>query len=369
MGASAEVIARDLDWGVVTIRKYLNLTGGLAPASWKRPDYRLSLEDRIEISIGIRTGQSNAQIAARLGRDRSTIGREITKGQSKPGGARSSYRVSQGQRVAWNNRRRPKAFKITDNQALFDYVQQGLKDRLSPEQIGGRLVQDFPEDPAMRVHHETIYRTLYLKARGGLERELNASLRTGRTIRHPKRASDERRGRIKDMVSIHDRPEEALDRQVPGHWEGDLIVGKNGASAIATIVERHSNYLILVRLEPGMNRVQATTQALVARLGTLPQDLKRSLAWDQGSEMHQHTHITEMTGIQIYFADPHSPWQRPSNENTNGLLREYFPKGTDLSIHTQATLDAVAAQLNRRPRKRLDYNTPDETLAEYLPLR
>lgn len=218
----------------------------------------------------------------------------------------------------------------------------------------------------MRVSHETIYRTIYLQARGGLKRELTALTRTGRTIRYPNRKPDARRGRLKNMVSIWDRPAEALERTVPGHWEGDLIVGKNGASAIGTIVERFSNYLILVKLDPALDRPTALTQALVPKLAQLPATLQRSLTWDQGKEMAKHRQITIDSGVQVYFADPHSPWQRATNENTNGLLRQYFPKGTDLSVYSQLDLDQVADEMNRRPRKRLHFATPYETLEEYL---
>lgn len=248
-------------------------------------------------------------------------------------------------------------------------MQAGLDERLSPEQIAGRLRRDHPDREDLHVSTETIYKTIYLQARGGLKRELQALTRTGRTIRYPKRKTGERRGRVKGMISIWDRPLEALDRSIPGHWEGGLIVGAAGQSAIATIVERHSNFLILGWLDPELNRVEATEQALINKLGTLPASLRSTLTWDQGKEMANHRNVSIATGIETYFADPHSPWQRASNENTNGLLRQYFPKGTDLSRYSQEDLDFVADELNRRPRRRLEFATPYEVLSKHLLLQ
>ncbi|WP_374928233.1 IS30 family transposase [Kytococcus sedentarius] len=325
----------------------------------------LTLEERYRIKEMLLEGCSLRHIGRVLDRSASTISREVRRGGATAT-RRWQYSPAMAQRAAWVARRRPKPLKLTANPVLAQAVQDGLDERLSPEQIVGRLRREHPDDPAWHVSHETIYKTLYLQARGGLKRELKALTRTGRTVRHPRRKPDERRGRVAGMVSIWDRPAEALDRQVPGHWEGDLIIGKAGASAIGTLVERHSNYLILVHLDPDLPRVEATVQGLVAKLGELPETLKRSLTWDQGNEMAHHQQVTDLTGVQVYFADPHAPWQRASNENTNGLLRQYFPKGTDLSVHSQLDLDMVADQMNRRPRKRLEFATPQETLAEYL---
>ncbi|WP_166649320.1 IS30 family transposase [Naumannella halotolerans] len=365
MGQSLEVIAADLGVGEGTLRRYLVRSGGVRPRIVADSRARLSLEERFRIKELLVEKRSVRSIAAVLGPAPSTISREIRRGSVS--GYRSEYRPMRAQRLAWEGRRRPKTLKIPSEPRLLTAVKAGLAERLSPEQIVGRLRRDFPDDPAMSVSHETIYRTLYLQARGGLKRDLQTSTRTGRTIRQPQRRAGHRRSQIKDMVSIWDRPVEALDRTVPGHWEGDLIVGKHGESAIGTIVERHSNFLILIHLDPAKeNRVIATRDGLIAKLAGLPTTLKRSLTWDQGREMAQHRHISDMTGIDIYFADPRSPWQRASNENTNGLLRQYFPKRTDLSIHSQTDLDHVADQMNRRPRKRLEFATPYEVLSQYL---
>lgn len=363
MGSSLEEIAEDLGVAGNALRRYAKETGGLAPERWKDPDRFLTLEERYRIKELLLEGHSIRRVAALLGRAPSTISRELARAGA---GTTGQYRPTAGHRAAWERRRRPKQLKILACPELARSVQQGLEEKLSPEQIIGRLKRDHPGREDLRVCHETIYKSIYLQARGGLKRELAALTRTGRTIRHPQKSAQRRRSSISGMVSIWDRPAEALDRAVPGHWEGDLIVGKDGASAIATIVERHSNFLILGRLDPELNRVQATTAALTAKLGDLPAALRRTLTWDQGTEMAQHQQISIATGIEIYFADPHSPWQRASNENTNGLLRQYFPKGTDLSVYSQEDLDFVADQMNRRPRKRLEFATPYEKLSEHL---
>lgn len=363
MGLSNADVAIAVGTNRGSVQRHVVSAGGIAPERWKDPDRLLTFEERFRIKELLVEGRSLRQIARVLGRSPSTISREVRRGSD---GGRSHYRATQGQRIAWTRRRRPKVLKICSSLRLQGLVQAGLDEKLSPEQIVGRLRRDHPDDRELHVSHETIYKTIYLQARGGLKRDLQALTRTGRTIRHPQRSGEERRGRIKGMVSIWDRPADALDRQIPGHWEGDLIVGKNGASAIATIVERHSNYVILARIDPDKNRVEATRDALVAKLADLPEVLKGSLTWDQGKEMGKHLEIAAMTGIDIYFADPHSPWQRASNENTNGLLRQYFPKGTDLSVHSQDDLDYVADQMNRRPRKRLDFATPYETINQAL---
>jgi transposase, IS30 family len=366
MGLSIEQIAEQIDSNRMTVGRYVKSTGGIAPERWKDPDRLLTLEERFRIKELLVEGCSLRQIARVLGRSPSTISREVKAGGMGQATRRSQYSPTTGQRRAWIKRRRPKSLKIPSNPRLRALVQAGLEQKLSPEQIVGRLRREHPNEPELHVSHETIYKTIYLQARGQLKRDLQALTRTGRTIRRAQRSGHERRGRITGMTSIWDRPTEALDRHVPGHWEGDLIVGKNGASAIATIVERHSNYLILIRLDPDKNRVEATTEGLIAKLAGLPEVLKGSLTWDQGTEMARHVEIATMTGIDVYFADPHSPWQRATNENTNGLLRQYFPKGTDLSVYDQDDLDYVADQMNRRPRKRLEFATPYETMQETL---
>ncbi len=364
MGVGFRDLPGVIDSNRTTVRSYLNLTGGIAPRPWKDPDRLLTLEERFRIKELLVEGRSLRHIARVLERSPSTISREIRRGSD--GTSRSRYRPTQGHRVSWERRRRPKDLKIPSNPHLLALVQAGLDQRLSPEQIVGRLRREHPGQPEFHVSHETVYKTIYLQARGGLKRDLQALTRTGRTIRHAQKSGSQRRPLIKGMVSIWDRPADALDRSVPGHWEGDLIVGKNGASAIATIVERHSNYLILIRLDPDKSRVEATRDGLIDKLAELPDILKGSLTWDRGTEMARHLDVTRMTGIDVYFADPHAPWQRATNENTNGLLRQYFPKGTDLSMHSQDDLDFVADQMNRRPRKRLDFATPYETMQETL---
>jgi IS30 family transposase len=260
--------------------------------------------------------------------------------------------------------RRPKPAKLAAAGVLREWVQGKLKVNWSPEQISARLKLEFPDDPEMRVSHETIYQSLYVQGRGGLRRELAASLRTGRAVRRPRRRTDERRGRIPAMVSISERPAEAADRAVPGHWEGDLIEGRGGRSHVGTLVERSTRFTMLVPL-PGGKSADAFADALVPVIAGLPGALRRSLAWDQGREMYQHARIAVAADCEVYFCDPHSPWQRGSNENTNGLLRQYFPKGTDLPASPER-LQEVADELNSRPRKTLGWKTPAEALAEFL---
>jgi IS30 family transposase len=364
MGVPTRELADAFGTSHISINRLVAETGGIRPAKWKDPDRFLTLEERFRMKELLVEKVSLRTIAAALGRAPSTISRELKRASTS--GSRADYRPLGGHRRAVEKRRRPKPLKIASNPDLLAAVQEGLDEKFSPEQIVGRLRREHPDDPAWHVSHETIYKTIYLQARGGLKRDLAALTRTGRTLRRVQRRPDERRGRLKDMVSIWDRPIEALDRAVPGHWEGDLIVGKDGGSAIGTIVERHSNYLILVRLDPSKNRVEATRDGLISELADLPLTLKRSLTWDQGREMAQHKDVTIATGIDIFFADPHAPWQRATNENTNGLLRQYFPKGTDLSGFTQTDLDYVADQMNRRPRKRLEFATPYEVLSEHM---
>ena len=262
--------------------------------------------------------------------------------------------------------KRPKPRKLDDNPALRAEVLRRLKLRHSPEQIAGRLREDFPDDPEMWVSHETIYQALYVQPRGELAKEVKTALRTGRTQRKQQgRKETESRGKLKNMVTISERPAEVDDRAIPGHWEGDLIIGANSASAIGTLVERTTGFVVLLHL-PGDHTAATLAEAMSAKIPQIPEILRRSLTWDQGKEMALHTAITEATGLPIYFCDPHSPWQRGTNENTNGLLRQYFPKGTDLSFHGPGILDNVAAELNARPRKRHDWRTPAEELDRLL---
>jgi transposase, IS30 family len=320
--------------------------------------FRLGFEERIEIAIRVARGESNAQIARGLGRHRSTIGREIGRCQS-----RGHYRPWTAQRKADRLARRPKPTRLVDHPGLLAAVEAGLGQRWSPQQIARWLVREYPDDAGMRVSHETIYQSLYVQSRGELRRELTAQLRTRRTRRKPQRQREDR-GRIRDMVMIAERPPEVDDRRVPGHWEGDLILGAYRRSAVATLVERQTRYVLLARLEDQTS--VHVTDVLARTIARLPAHLVRSLTWDQGRELAAHKRFTDQTGIQVYFCDPHSPWQRGSNENTNGLLRDYLPKGTDLSIHTQADLDHIAAELNGRPRMTLDWWTPAERLAQLL---
>lgn len=278
----------------------------------------------------------------------------------------SGYRARVGQQVADTHRQRPKPRKLLTNPALLDEVVARLQQRHSPEQIAGRLRQDFPDDPEMWVSHETIYQAVYVQPRGELAKLVKTALRTGRTQRKPQGRSPTGTGQLKDMINISERPAEAADRAIPGHWEGDLILGSTAsASAIGTLVERTTGFVVLLHLPE--DRTAATlADAMTAKVPEVPEILRRSLTWDQGKEMALHTKITQATGLPIYFCDPHSPWQRGTNENTNGLLRQYFPKGTDLSFYGPGWLDQVAAELNARPRKRHNWRTPAEELDRLL---
>jgi len=260
---------------------------------------------------------------------------------------------------------RPKTAKLAKNPQLRELVQAKLMEKLSPEQIARELRQQFPDEAEMQVSHETIYQSIYVQGRGALRRELAVCLRTGRALRRPRRKSQERRGRIPNMINISERPAEVEDRAVPGHWEGDLILGKQGRSAIGTLVERQTRYLILLHLSNGQ-RAEEVEKAMIAATKRLPETLWKSLTWDQGSEMRNHAKISVAANLEIYFCDPAKPWQRGSNENTNGLLRQYFPKGTDLAVHSPEHLEFVAAQMNRRPRKTLGWLKPREALAKLL---
>jgi IS30 family transposase len=325
-----------------------------------REDERLHIADRLREKAGVRA------IAAELGRSPSTVSREIRRNRSVDTRGRWHYRPYAAQARADARRPRPKPGKIGRNTELRDFIQDGLDRKWSPEQICESLRRTFPDQPEMHVVHETIYQALYVQGRGELRRELARALRSGRARRRPQRQAACRRPRFTHpMVMISERPAEAEDRAVPGHWEGDLIIGKGGGSAIGTLVERATRYVMLVHLPDGRG-AEEVRDALVTTVKTLPGHLVRSLTWDQGAEMAAHHTFSTATDIPVYFCDPASPWQRGSNENTNGLLRQYFPKGTDLSTHTRAHLDAVAAELNGRPRKTLDWQTPAERLHKLL---
>jgi IS30 family transposase len=323
----------------------------------------LSQDERIMIADRLRENTSETAIAAELGRDRSTIHREIRRNRHPRTG---DYRPYAAQRRADERRPRPKTTKIASSPQLRGLIQAGLDQRHSPEQISHRLRRDFPDQSELHVSHETIYQALYIQGRGQLRREIATALRTGRTLRRPHRHAGQRHPRFASpMIMISERPAEADDRAVPGHWEGDLIIGKDNASSIATLVERTTRYVLLVHL--GHSRVaERVRDALTTTMATLPAHLKRSLTWDQGREMALHHEFSTAADMPVYFCDPHSPWQRGSNENTNGLLRQYFPKGTDLAAHTPDHLADVAAELNARPRKTLAWDTPAERLAQLL---
>ncbi|MFC5175091.1 IS30 family transposase [Nocardioides taihuensis] len=322
--------------------------------------FRLSLADRQSIENGCRAGFGFTVIATVIGKSPSTVSREV-------GGraGRACYRADLAQLRAEVRALRPKATKLEANPALCERVITGLEALLSPEQIAGGLRREFPEDPEMQVHHETIYRELFVQGRGALREELKKYLRSGRTRRvtrtEVRQRRNDGRGQIPDMVNIVEREEEVAERRVPGHWEGDLITGKNNASAIGTLVERVTGYTLLLHLPQGHGAEQVTA-AITEAMTALPANLRKTLTWDQGKELSRHKQIAQITGLKVYFCDPHSPWQRATNENTNGLLRQYFPKGTDLSVHSKEDLAWVQDQFNDRPRKRLDYAAPSELI-------
>jgi transposase, IS30 family len=325
----------------------------------------LSVAEREEIALGLVAGRPLRAIARDLGRPASTICREVARNRT----TRGVYRALAAQAAAEARARRPKVAKLAADRELGQQVEDWLAARWSPRQISRQLPIKFPGRPEMRVSPETIYQSLYVQGRGALRRELAANLRTGRAARRPRQAASAPRpkaGTIKNMISISARPPEVADRAVPGHWEGDLILGKGGASAIGTLVERTTRYCRLLHLPSGRHDAATVAAAMTEQIKDLPAHLRRSLTWDQGKEMARHADITLATGLAIYFCDPHSPWQRGSNENTNGLLRQYFPKGTDLSIHTKAHLDAVATELNTRPRETLGDRTPAQALNDLL---
>ena len=352
----ARALARRNKSGVYRV---LALNGGIAPAPRRRAPVALRLEEREEISRGIAAGRSIRQIAQGLGRSPSTVSREI----SRNGGC-STYRANEADRRAWRWALRPKPCRLARRAELRWRVAQKLALQWSPEQISGWLKQQFPADQGMQVSYETIYRSLFIQTRGVLKKELMAHLRTARQMRQAKGGITKNGlGQIVDMVSIRDRPAEVADRAVPGHWEGDLLSGANNTH-IATLVERHTRFAMLLKVP---SKDTATVVAALAKhVRKLPQQLRRSLTWDRGKEMADHKSFTIATNVQVYFCDPHSPWQRGSNENTNGLLRQYFPRGTDLSRFSQTYLNKIALRLNQRPRKTLGFETPADKLRAVL---
>jgi IS30 family transposase len=360
-GQAAKPTARELGLCTGTVRAYLLRCGGIRPEPRRRAATRLSLEEREEISRGLAVGLSLRAIAIGLGRSPSTVSREVAAN----GGLRR-YRAAPADRQAWARATRPKACKLAENPLLRGIVEEKLQRRWSPQQIAGWLQRIYSNRPEMQVSHESIYRTLYVQSRGALRKELTRYLRTGRVIRRPKgvRLPDGRGGRP-NTLHISQRPPEAEDRAVPGHWEGDLVFGR-AMSPVATLVERSTRYLMLVGLPGGNHQADAVADALAAAITTLPEQLAKSLTWDLGHEMAQHQRFTVATGVQVYFCDPKSPWQRGSNENTNGLLRQYLPRRLDFRTLTQADLDTIAQELNERPRQTLQFKTPSQALAEAL---
>jgi IS30 family transposase len=361
-----------------TGRRWFRKGGGMAPLSLVVPlaNRFLVIADREKILVGITAGESVRRIAASIDRAPSTVSRELvanmrqqySRKPGSPGGPRTQpwdYSPHKAQARADANAARPKTAKLAEHDRLRGEVQDRLEAEHSPEQITARLKVDFPDDPEMRVSHETIYQSLYVQGRGALRRDLTARLRTGRALPNPHRQPGQRRGRIPDMVNHSEPPPDVEDRAVPGHWEGDLITGAENKTAIGTLVERTTGYTLLLHL-PGSHGADAVQEAMVTQISRLPESLKKTLTWDQGIEMRNHAAIAAATDIDIYFCDPHLPWQRGTNENTNGLLRQYFPKGTDLSVYPPDYLEHVAIKLNNRPRKRLDWQTPAEALDKLL---
>jgi IS30 family transposase len=358
-GLSRREILGQLEVARTTVGSTLRAVGGPVRADMlaRRGGY-LSLEERVDIRIGLEQHLSLRAIAKQLNRHPSTISREVAAN-----GGLGAYRPVAAQKRAIERARRPKQTKLASNPLLCTRVSGDLELLYSPQQIAACLRVEFGDDKTMQVSHETIYKSLYVQGRGELRRELARCLRTGRAVRRPQ-GRLETPGRIADKVMISERPAEVEDRAVPGHWEGDLIIGKNGKSAIGTLVERSTRFVMLLHLSD--KRAETVREAMTKKILTLPAELRRSITWDQGTEMADHVAFSVDTGVQVYFCDPHSPWQRGSNENTNGLLRQYFPKGTNLSVHSEEVLDAAAASLNGRPRQTLGWMRPSEKLAEVV---
>jgi IS30 family transposase len=360
-GETTSAIARAIGRKHATVQHAAQVMGGFPPRTRCRSRLALTLAEREEISRGLCAHRSIRQIARGLGRAPSSISREIARNTA----LWWRYRAHTSDQRAWDRALRPKPCHLARHPQLARLVAQKLRLEWSPQQIAGWLAREFGDDESMRVSHETIYKSLFIQARGVLKKQLTAHLRRGRMVRRSRNYANNGpgRGQIRDAVSIRERPAQAQDRAVPGHWEGDLLVGA-GPSYVATLVERKSRFLMLVKV-PG-SETQAVVAALTRRVRKLPKQLRRSLTWDRGKEMAGHKDFSLATDAKVYFCDPHSPWQRGSNENTNGLLRQYFPKGTDLSGYTQAQLDKVALKLNQRPRETLEFQTPADTLSTYV---
>jgi IS30 family transposase len=360
LGESISAIGRAMGKPPGSVYTILRMNGGV----WRRPRRRreghLTLSEREEISRGVARGESLRSVACRLGRSPSTVSREIARNMG-----RHRYRAIDAHDRAWYRARRPKPCLLDRNRVLGRFVADMLVEDWSPQQISGFLAVMHPPGSEMRVSHETIYRTLFIESRGALQRELTRHLRTRRPIRKHKNHSvkGQLRSQIAGAVSIHERPLEVEDRAVPGHWEGDLLLGR-GVTQLATVVERTSRFTVLVQLD-GRDMI-TVSEALAAKMNALPIELRKSLTWDRGMELARHHDVSRWTGLKVYFADPRSPWQRATNENTNGLLRQYFPKGTSMGSLTQTDLDAVALKLNTRPRKALGYRTPATVLEQVL---
>lgn len=359
-GQSLSEISRLLCQHPGSVHRVLATTGGIAPQSRSRSSRHLALSERETISRGIAADMSFRRIAKQLDRSVSTVSREVARH-----GGRGQYRASIADKAAWEQAKRPKRCHLATAPQLRELVAEKLSLQWSPEQVSGWLKLRFPEDRRMQVSHETIYRSLYIQTRGVLKKELMQHLRSKRMMRRSKQAASQPRGQIKDAVSIRERPPEADDRAIPGHWEGDLITGAKN-SHVATLVERHSRFTILVEVDG--KDTTSVIAGLVREAQKLPDTLKGSLTWDRGTELAAHKDFTVATNIQVYFCDPQSPWQRGTNENTNRLLRQYYPKGMDLSTLTQQDLDQVARRLNERPRKTLGYKTPAEVLSTTVAL-
>lgn len=354
-GETHRTAARAVGCSTKSVQRVLAQTGGIRPRGGDS-GLRLSLLEREEISRRLAAGDSCRQIARHLGRAPSTIARDVAAN-----GRVSGYRAWQAEERARRRAARPKRAKLARCARLRQVVERGLHRRWSPQQIVARLRQDYPSDLEMRVSHETIYQSLFVQGRGALRRELTRALRTGRVQRRPQgRAVGA--GRLQHMRMIHDRPAEAADRAIPGHWEGDLLLGQRGQTAVGTLVERQSRYVMLVRLPQG-RLAEQVRRALTRRIRRLPTQLRRSLTWDQGKEMAEHVAFTVATEVQVYFCDPRSPWQRGTNENTNGLLRQYLPRHTDLAALSQRQLDTIAHELNQRPRQTLGWQSPADYFA------
>jgi IS30 family transposase len=358
-GETGTRIARHLGRYASSVRSYIHQAGGVRPRPRMKSRIALSLEEREEVSRGLAAADSLRSIARRIGRAPSTVAREVARNHG-----RQSYRAGSAEMAALIRARRPKPAKLRVCAPLRLEVIARLEADWSPQQISRFLKEEYPGQPEMQVSHETIYVSLYVQGRGALRKELTKHLRRRHQIRQPQRRGATNRGKIRDMIMISERPAEAADRAVPGHWEGDLLFGTR-TTAIGTLVERSTRFVMLFKLPSGIN-AESARLGLTQKILTLPENLRRSLAWDQGREMKEHIRFTIDTGLQVYFCDPGKPWQRGSNENTNGLLRQYFPSGKTVASLSQERLDAVAAQLNGRPRETLDWKSPAKRLAQFL---